>query len=90
MVLGGLIAATWGHDVRSQAVPYCDDLKRVAALAMSQERFASITGKPRQGNFVDTTLALSGWQECSLYGAAAYTCDSAALDSAEEAERAQA
>ena len=90
LVLGGLIAATWGQDVRSQAVPYCDDLKRVAALAMSQERFASITGKPRQGNFVDTTLTLTGWQDCVLYGAATYTCDSQPLDNAQAAEQAQA
>src|SRR5215468_4104093 len=90
LVLGGLIAASWGQDVRSQAVPYCNDLKRVAALAMSQERFASITGKPRQGNFVDTTLTLTGWQDCALYGAATYTCDSQPLDNAQAAEQAQA
>ena len=90
LVLGGLVAASWGQDVRSQAVPYCDDLKRVAAMAMSQERFASITGKPRQGNFSDATLTLTGWQDCALYGATTYTCDSTSLDSAQAAEQAQA
>jgi hypothetical protein len=81
-------ATALAQDAASSA--YCADLKRVAALAMSQERFASIAGKPRQGNFVDTTLTLTGWQDCSLYGAAAYTCDSSAFDSAPAAEKAQA
>jgi hypothetical protein len=89
-VLGSLIAASSTHDVRSQAVPYCDDLKRVAVLALSQDRFASITGRPRQGNFADTTLMLSGWRDCALYGVATYTCDSMPLDSAVAAEQAQA
>jgi len=33
--------------------------------------------------------ALTGWNNCALYGAAAYTCDSPALGSAQEAQRAQ-
>jgi hypothetical protein len=90
LALGSLIATSWAQNASSQAGPYCPDLKRVAALAMSQERFASIAGKPRQGNFVDTTLTLSGWQDCSLYGAGAYTCDSPPLESAQAAEKAQA
>jgi hypothetical protein len=90
LALGSLIAASSAQDAGSQAAPYCNDLKRVAALAMSQERFASITGKPRQGNFVDTTLTLAGWQDCALYGAGTYTCDSPPLDSAQAAEQAQA
>jgi hypothetical protein len=77
-------------DQSIDATPYCADLKRVAALAMSSERFASIVGKPRQGNFSDTTLALAGWKDCSLYGATTYTCDSPEVDSAETAEKAQA
>jgi hypothetical protein len=90
LAFGSLIATSWAQDVGSQAAPYCDDLKRVTALAMSPERFASIAGKPRQGNFVDTTLTLTGWQDCALYGAGTYTCDSPPLDSAQAAERAQA
>jgi hypothetical protein len=90
LTLGSLIATSWAQDAGSQVAPYCNDLKRVAALAMSQERFASITGKPRQGNFVDTTLTLTGWQDCALYGATTYTCDSLPLDSAQAAEQAQA
>jgi len=70
-------------------VPYCPDLQRVAELAMSKERFASIAGSPREGNFVDTKLALTGWRSCSLYGTNTYTCDSLEVDSAADAERAQ-
>jgi hypothetical protein len=40
-------------------VPYCPDLQRVIELAMSKERFARSRG-PRQGNFTDTKLALTG------------------------------
>jgi hypothetical protein len=43
-----------------------------------------------KGNFTDTRLTLTGWQDCSLYGPATYTCDSRALGSAEDAETAQA
>src|SRR5436309_5295705 len=72
------------------AVPYCPDLQRVIELAMSKERFASIAGSPREGNFTDTKLALAGWRRCSLYGTNTYTCDSPEVDSAAAAERAQA
>ena len=57
---------------------------------MSKERFASIAGSARQGNFVDTKLALTGWKDCSLYSTNMYTCDSLAVDSAGAAERQQA
>jgi hypothetical protein len=85
--------ATWVQAGLAQetSIPaYCPDLKRVTALAMSQDRFASITGKPREGNFSDATLTLAGWQDCVLYGATTYTCDSPGLDSAQAAEQAQA
>jgi hypothetical protein len=39
---------------------------------------------------VDTSLALAGWKDCSLYGAGTYTCDSAEFDRAEDVEPAQA
>jgi hypothetical protein len=72
------------------AVPYCPDLQRVAELAMSKERFAAIAGSPRQGNFLDTKLALTGWSNCSLYGTNTYTCDSPEVETAAAAEHAQA
>ena len=70
--------------------PYCFDLKRVVVLAMSGERFAAIAGTPRAGNFAETTLSLPGWTGCALYGSSTYTCDSPAVGTTDEAERAQA
>ena len=75
---------------RSTEVPaYCAELQRVVALALSKDRFASITGKPQQGNFLETTLPLTGWHGCSLYGSGTYTCDSPEFDSAGQAQAAQ-
>jgi hypothetical protein len=74
----------------TEVAPYCHDLRRVAALAGSKERFAAIAGKPREGNFRETSLVLANWSACALYGAATYTCDSHELNSAQEAEQAQA
>jgi hypothetical protein len=88
--LASVPGAASAQNAASEAPAYCSELKRVAALAATKERFASIAGKPREGNFVETTLALTGWHDCTLYGAATYTCDSHEHDSAEEAERAQA
>jgi hypothetical protein len=72
------------------AASYCGDLKRVASLASARDRFASIAGKPREGNFSDTVLPLTGWKDCSLYGAGMYTCDSPGQPTKSEAEKAQA
>src|SRR4051794_2559775 len=60
----------------SGPAPYCTDLKHIANLAMTRERFSSIIGKPRQGNFRDTSRPLTGWKDCAFYGNNAYTCDS--------------
>jgi hypothetical protein len=35
---------------------YCPALARVAGLVHAKDRFASIIGKPREGNFLETTL----------------------------------
>ena len=90
LALAGLPATTLAQDVAPEAPAYCSELKRIAALAVTKEKFASIAGKPRNGNFRDTTLELTGWRDCSLYGPATYTCDSQALATAEDAETAQA
>jgi hypothetical protein len=90
LALASWPGTTVAQDVGSQAVPYCADLKRVTALAMSKDRFASIAGTPREGNFSDTNLPLTGWNDCSLYGPGIYTCDSQALEIADDAEKAQA
>jgi hypothetical protein len=69
--------------------PYCSDLKRVADLAMTKERFASISAKPRDGNFADSSLTLRNWADCSVYAARIYTCDSQPTRTAQEAQQAQ-
>jgi hypothetical protein len=83
-------APTLAQDATVRAAPYCADLKRVASLVSARDRFASIAGKPREGQFSDTILPLTSWQDCSLYGEGMYSCDSAALKDADEAEKAQA
>jgi hypothetical protein len=57
---------------------------------MSKERFASIAGRSGDGNFVEAKLVLTGWNDCSLYEAATYTCDSQPVATAQEVEEAQA
>jgi hypothetical protein len=83
---GAALAQAAGPD----AAAFCSELKRVVVLAATKERFASIAGKPREGNFLETNLPLTGWRDCALYGAVTHTCDSREHDSADEAERAQA
>jgi len=90
LALSGMSDLAWAQNAGTQAIPYCPEFNRVVALAMTRERFASITGKPREGNFVETTLSLTGWNDCSLYGATTYTCDSPTHRTAAEAELAQA
>src|SRR5262249_20880296 len=90
LTLTSVLAATPVIAQGTAAVPYCADLQRVIELAMSKERFAAIAGSPGQGNFTETKLALTGWKNCSLYGANTYTCDSPEVDSAAAAERQQA
>ena len=77
------------QSARSQAPPYCFDLTRIVDLAVTKERFASIAGRPRPGDFRDTSLILAEWKDCSLYGAATYTCDSAEMDTAAAADEAR-
>jgi hypothetical protein len=71
-----------------ESVSYCPALRDVAALVQAKDRFNSIIGKPREGSFLETTLPLPGWADCSFYGTRTYTCDSRPLDTATEAERA--
>ena len=93
-IVAGVVVALTGmsfaQSSRSATAPYCADLKRVVALASARDRFTSITGKLREGNFHDTMLPLPGWKNCSLYGATTYTCDSQTFKTAAEAEKAQA
>jgi hypothetical protein len=73
----------------SEAIPYCQELKELNNYAMSQRRFAPIIGVPKEGNYRATSLPLTGWTNCAFYGTTSYTCDSAELNSYEEAARAQ-
>lgn len=84
-----LVAATTAALAQGDAVPYCADLKQLNNLAMLQGRFASIIGKPREGNYRDTKLPLTGWVNCAFYGATTYTCDSPPLETAPDAVTAQ-
>ena len=90
LITGVALSLAAGAALAQDAAPYCGDLKRVASLASARDRFASLAGKPREGNFSDTVLPLTGWKDCSLYGAGMYTCDSPGLPTRSEAEKAQA
>jgi hypothetical protein len=56
---------------------------------MTNDRFTHIAGKLRDGNFSESTLALTGWNDCSVYGGRIYTCDSQPTGTAQEAQQAQ-
>jgi hypothetical protein len=64
-------------------------LERVADVAITNERFASISAKPRYGNSAESSLALTGWNNCSVYGARIYTCDSQPTGTAQETQQTQ-
>jgi hypothetical protein len=70
--------------------PYCAELKQVAVLVLAKDKFASIIGKPREGNFLESKIALPGWGDCSFYGTRTYTCDSRGFKTADEVDRAHA
>jgi hypothetical protein len=89
VAVASLPTAALGQNARSPVPPYCFDLSRVVDLAVTKERFASIAGRPRQGDFRDASVVLPDWKDCSLYGAATYTCDSAEMESAEAAATAR-
>ena len=86
--IGAGLSAIGGQAFADAA--YCPDLKRVVALAATRDKFAAIAGQPREGNFLDTTLPLPDWQNCSLHGSRSYTCDSRPATTPEEAEKALA
>ena len=86
LALAGSTATTAALD----ASAYCSELQQIVSLAMTKGRFSDIAGTPQQGDFHAAGLALPGWKDCSLYGASTYTCDSVEVDTAEQAEAAQA
>jgi hypothetical protein len=84
MMVAAPLQSAWAQELPS----YCPALRDVAALVQAKDRFSSIIGKPREGSFLETTLPLPGWADCSFYGTRTYTCDSHPLDTAAGAERA--
>src|SRR5262249_46841616 len=89
IAMASLPATALAQSAHPQAPSYCFDLSQIVDLAVTKERFASIAGRPRPGDFRDASLVLAGWKDCSLYGAATYTCDSAEMDTAEQADEAR-
>ena len=81
LALAGATATTAAQN----APAYCSELQQIVSLAMTKGRFSDIAGKPQQGDFHTTDLALPGWKDCSLYGASTYTCDSVEVDMAQQA-----
>src|SRR5262249_11972867 len=77
------LAQTAGAD----AIPYCAQWKELNNHAMSRERFAPIIGPPRDGNYRQAKLLLTGWNNCAFYGTNTYTCDSSELTSRAEAAK---
>jgi len=82
------VAFTGGAGVaQMNARPFCADLGHVVRSAAGADRFASITGKLREGSFRETTRPLSGWKDCTIYGERTYSCNSESLRSATAAQR---
>jgi hypothetical protein len=90
LTLASLPTTTSAQNATTDAPVYCSALHEIVSLAMTKGRFSDIAGKPQQGDFHATDRALPGWKDCSLYGASTYTCDSAEVDTAQQAEAAQA
>jgi hypothetical protein len=89
VVIPAVVSMPFTLMAQEAIAPYCSELKRVADLAITSERFTLIAGKPRDGNFSDSNLALTGWNDCSVYGGRIYTCDSQPIETAQEAQQAQ-
>jgi hypothetical protein len=92
LIIAGLAASTASsiaQGPRPEAIPYCAELRELDNHAMSSQRFAPIIGRPRAGNYRETKLSLTGWNNCAFYGTNTYTCDSAEFTSRDEAAKAQ-
>src|SRR5258708_18839469 len=84
-VLTTVVLINVGSIGQAAEVPsYCAELKQVAALALARDKFASVIGTPREGNFRDSKIALPSWGDCSFYGTRTYTCDSQGFKTADE------
>jgi hypothetical protein len=90
LAIAAALTASTAALLAQEGVPYCAVLKEINNHAMSRDRFAPLIGKPREGNYRETTLPLPGWLNCALYGATTYTCDYPELKTAQDAVQAQA
>jgi hypothetical protein len=79
-----MIVAMPLHAGAAEELPaYCPALRDIAALVHANDKFASIIGRPREGNYFEATLSLPGWADCSFYGTRTYVCDSRPLPGAD-------
>jgi hypothetical protein len=74
----------------AEAPSYCAELRQVASLVQARDKFASIVGREREGNYRESKIGLPGWEDCSFYGMRAYTCDSRDFKTAGDSEAAHA
>ncbi len=70
-----------------KADAFCSDLTHVVRLAAAADRFASITGKAREGSFHETSRPLTGWKDCTVYGDRTYSCNSHDVKGADAARK---
>jgi hypothetical protein len=89
LVFAAALAVSIASALAQDGVSYCSELKELNNHAMSRDRFAPIIGKPREGNYRETTLPLTGWLNCAFYGPTTYTCDSPELKTAQDTLQAQ-
>src|SRR4051794_34821640 len=90
LALASLPTATSAPQTSVNAPACCVGPHQMVPLAMRRARFSDIAGTPQQGGFNTPSLPLTGWSNCSLYGASTSTCASAEVDTAEQPETAQA
>jgi hypothetical protein len=83
------ITTLLAQDAQQPEAPYCAQLKEINNNAMSRQRFMPLIGKPRMGSYSDTTMPLTGWSDCLMYGPSTYTCDSQVFETQGEAASAQ-
>jgi len=88
-VLVAVTSAATAQHPSLQEAPYSAALKQIVSLAVTKDGFRSITGAPREGNYLEAGLALAGWNDCLLYGTGTYTCDSPAFKGPDDAQYAQ-
>src|SRR5436190_11533400 len=80
-----LMAAVTAAPAQAAEPQYCADLQQVVRLAAAADRFASITGRIREGSFHETSKPLAGWKDCTIYGDKTYACNSGDIVTAEAA-----